>query len=503
MQENTNNTLAINTVIIQIKMIITIIAGLLSSRWALSALGEADFGLFTVVGGLISFMAIINTTMLSSSNRFMAIAVGTNDINQINEIFNVNLIVHIFIAIVTLFIAIPLGYFYVDNYINYVGDIKVVFIVFYCTLIGSVFSFIGVPFNGFLIAKEKFFVFSLAEIVSSLMKCALCYLLFFIDNNRLLIYSLVVTILSIFPVFVYVFYCVLKFHNEVRISFVKDLSKYRSVLSFSVWTGFGAIASVGQSQGGALIVNMFFNTIMNTAMGVANTINNVLNQFVLSIVQPMMPQLTKSYVKGDHIRCNSLMIASSKYSFLVLLVITSPFLVRPSFFFDLWLGYTPQYSDLFLILMIVNTLIHSLSGVITTYVFSTGNIRIYQLVVNSIILCGVLFAYFVLKTGVPAYYYLLVIIGSTFLLLLVRLLLLKYLYGYSIGDFFLKAYIPCFIVSFFYIPIYFLSLYLDDIESIIFSFVYSLIVSLFIGLNSSERRALYSVELKIYLRFFK
>ena len=76
MRENTNKAIVVNTIILYGRLAITAITGLLVSRFALQALGANDFGIFAVVGSVISFIAIINTIMLSTSNRFIAVAVG-------------------------------------------------------------------------------------------------------------------------------------------------------------------------------------------------------------------------------------------------------------------------------------------------------------------------------------------------------------------------------------------------------------------------------------------
>lgn len=76
MQENTNKSLAINTVILYVRLAVTAICGLFTTRFALEALGVVDYGLFSVIGSIISFIAIINTIMVSTSNRFIAVAIG-------------------------------------------------------------------------------------------------------------------------------------------------------------------------------------------------------------------------------------------------------------------------------------------------------------------------------------------------------------------------------------------------------------------------------------------
>jgi O-antigen/teichoic acid export membrane protein len=161
---------------------------LLSTRFALEALGVDDFGLFSVVGGVISFIAIFNTIMLSTTNRFIATAIGQGNQQKINQTFNVNLVVHIVIAVCTLIFAYPIGDWYIDKFISYSGNLESVKLVYHVTIIGSVISFIGVPFNGLLVAKERFIVFSAIDIISQVIKVIGAYSLLFVAN-RLLFYS--------------------------------------------------------------------------------------------------------------------------------------------------------------------------------------------------------------------------------------------------------------------------------------------------------------------------
>ena len=144
MQENTNKSIFVNSIILYVRLFITAVAGLFTTRFALLALGANDFGLFSVVGSVISFIAIINTIMLSTSNRFIATTIGKGNVVKINEIFNVDLVIHILIAIITLAIAYPLGNWYILTYINYDGNIDSVLTVYHVTIIGSVASFVGV-----------------------------------------------------------------------------------------------------------------------------------------------------------------------------------------------------------------------------------------------------------------------------------------------------------------------------------------------------------------------
>ena len=109
MKENTNKAIAYNSLILYAKMGITTICALLTTRFGLKALGVVDYGLFALLGGIISFMAVLNHIMMSTSNRFIAVALGKGNVDDANRQFNVNLSIHVAIALLVLIIAYPVG----------------------------------------------------------------------------------------------------------------------------------------------------------------------------------------------------------------------------------------------------------------------------------------------------------------------------------------------------------------------------------------------------------
>ena len=189
MQENTNKAIFINSIINYAKMLINTVLSLLTTRYALQALGVVDFGLFSVLGSIISFISIFNTIMLSTSNRFLAVEVGKGITSDINKQFNVNLVIFICIAVYMLLFSYPIGDWYVHKYVNYDGPIEAAMMVFTLSIIGSVFSTLATPYNGLLMAKERFIVFSSVEVVTHIIKCVVAFILVFYLENKLLIYT--------------------------------------------------------------------------------------------------------------------------------------------------------------------------------------------------------------------------------------------------------------------------------------------------------------------------
>lgn len=487
MKENSPQAILFNSIILYARLIITAACGLFTTRFALEALGVNNYGLFAVIGGIISFIAIFNTIMLSTSNRFIATAIGKNVPNLINKTFNVNLFIHILIALATIVILGPLGKLYIEHYINYEGSIQTVLNVYYISLVGSALSFIGVPYNGLLLAKERFIVFCSTDIFAAIIKLLISYLLIHYFTNKLFIYAFTLGFVTAVPTLVFFIYCRNKFPEYVKYRFVKDKALYKEVLSFSVWVGYGALASVGKTQGGALIINRFFNTLMNTAYGIANTVNGILLSFAHNVTKSIAPQITKSYASGDTQKSERLVIFASKISYFLMLFVSSPFIVTPEFIFKIWLGEIPDYVIVFTYLIIVDALIGSLNAGIPEIIFASGKIRTYQIVVNTIFLFSILVGYVVLKAGYPAYYIQVVYIIFSIIALIVRQIVLNRIVKFNNMKLFIESYLPSIIVTILFLAVFLLKPFFGPIFLIILSVVYILILIYFIGFNKKER----------------
>ncbi len=488
MQENTNKALIINSAILYARLFFMTICGLLTTRFALKALGVNDFGLFSLLGSIITFIAIFNTVMISTSNRFISVAIGRNDINEINTQFNISLIIHLIIAVVTLFIALPIGDFYIRSYLHYNGSIDTAIDVFHFTVIGSIISFIGVPYNGLLIAKENFWISTVTDIITHIFKLGITISLLYCFENKLLIYALTQGLITGIPTLIYFLYCQKVYPLYVTFKLVNEKEKYKEVFSFSGWIAYGAFATIGKSQGAQVLVNSFFNTIMNTALGLANTVNGLLSTFSNSISQPIVPQITKSYATKDKNRCDELLVMSTKFTFLVTLFISIPFLTNGEWIFSIWLGEIPPYVLVFTKLVIVDTLITSLNSGISSLIFAHGNIKLYQISINTLRLLSIIAAYIALKMGGPAYSLFWAYIVFSVIIFFVGQIVLNKTLHYDNRILWKKSYMPSLLVTILFAPFLFVKFISSPILSMV---IYQMILTILImtfGLSKSERK---------------
>lgn len=489
MQENTNRAVVYNSIISYLRLIVTTICSLFITKYALKALGVTDFGLYAVVGSVVTFAGVINTVMLSTSNRFIAVAIGKGDEKEINAQFNVNLLIHIAIAGIILLIGLPIGEWYIYKFINYEGSIGDAIWVYRFSLFGAAVSAVSVPFNGLLMAKERFFVFSIVDVIMHLIKLGVVVGLFYISiSYRLLTYSFAFALFTALPTFIYSFCCHRLFPSIVKPVFIKDKAKYKSVFSFSVWVSYGAVAVIGRSQGAALLINAFFNTIMNTALGIANNINSLISMVALNIANPIAPQVTKSYAAGNTERSYSLLKVSTKYTYLLMLIVSSPILVDCDYVLKLWLGEVPPYASLFAVLLIIDNLISSLNSGISNIIFANGKIKSYQLIVNTNRLLAIVAAYFALERGAPAYFLIITYIIFTIMNVFLVQIILHRTLNFNNKILVSGSYIPCILVTMLFLPIVlYRGIDVHPLLRIMVSALLLLGIVYFFGFGKSER----------------
>lgn len=487
MQENTNKAIAVNSIILYARMGINTILALFTTRFALQALGVADYGLFSVLGGIISFMGIFNTIMLSTCNRFLAVAIGKGDLHNINKTFNVNLIIFIGCALLLLFLAVTIGDWYVRNKINYDGPKENVLLVYYFSVLGTLIYTLGTPYNGLLMAKERFFLFSFVDVALHIVRFGVVLCLIYFFEKKLLVYTLLQSMTVAVPSIVFFWYCNRKFPEITKFHLIKEKSEFKEVFAFSGWVGFGAIAFVARNQAASLLVNFFFNTVMNTALGIANSLNHYVTLFANSVTQPIQPQITKSYAAGNYARTESLLIMSTKLTFLMMLLIGIPFFVGAEWIINLWLGQVPPYAVSFTLLLIIDNIAMSFNSGISVVLFADGRITRYQVVVSVLRLMAVVAGYFVLKSGLPPESLFITYIVFSILIVLSTQWCLKTTLNYNIKGLFLHSYLPSLLTLAFTLPIIFIPQTIVAPVRIVMSLVYYLAIVWFIGLNRTER----------------
>lgn len=507
MKENT--TLLKNSGILYLKLIVTSLISLYTSRIVLESLGVSDFGLYNVVGGIVVMVNILNIALISTTYRYIAFEIGGGNLSGINKVFNISLVLHFILALVVVLLAETIGRYYIYNKLNVPFDrIDDAMFVFHFSVLAVVFSIFSIPFQALITAQEKFSVSAIIEIIFAILKLGIAIVLIYYIGNRLRIYAILMAIIMAIPVILYLLYCYKKYKSIILWNFQRDKSKYKEMVGFSGWILLGASASIGQVQGAALIINLFFGTILNASFGLASSINTIVLVFARNLGQAAIPQITKSYSSGNTERTMQLVCYISKYSFFLMLLPALPILLETDFILKLWLKDVPEYTSIFCQLMIVNALVTCLGGGIPAVVQATGKIKYFQIIGSIISLLSLPISFLLFKYGHPSYSILIAYIVSAFINVIVSQILLKKLINFDVKTFMSISYLKIVYVVVLVSPLFFIrNLYPDNINRFIFLSIVSVIwffVAVYIvGINKNERELMSSFMKNIYFKYKK
>lgn len=503
---NDNLKLFKNGIILYLRLLITSIVGIFTSRFIIQSLGASDFGLYNVVGGIVFIMAFLNTAMTSTTYRYIAFELGKGNIDGVKKIFNISLVIHLFLAVLVVVLAFTLGEFYIRNYLN-VSDNKVedALFVFRFSVLGIFFSVISIPFQGLITAQEKFSVQATIEIIRSLLALTVAIVLIYYFGNRLRIYAILMSIVLFVPPLLFFLYSKKNYAVIVKWSFQRDKSMYREMISYSGWIMIGAGASIGKVQGAALIINSFFGTVLNASFGIANQVNSLVLIFAQNIGQVAVPQITKNFAGGNSVRSLDLVSYISKYTFFLMLLPALPLLLEIDYLLILWLGDVPIYTAIFCRLMIVNAIIDCLESGLPAAVQATGKIKYYQIILNSTSLVSLPIAYLFFKLGYPPHLIIYAYIVTATFNVVIRQILLKKLINFNVKYFIKTSYLRIFYVLLFVSPLFILQTFFPDgltrfILLTIFSIIWLSIVIYQVGIEKKEKE-LFGKLIKDYRHF--
>jgi O-antigen/teichoic acid export membrane protein len=269
-------------------------------------------------------------------------------------------------------------------------------------------------------------------------------------------------------------------------------------MGYSGWNLFGAIAGVFNNQGINILLNLFFGPIVNAARAVSYQVSGIVSQFVLNFLSATRPQITKYYASNENDKMLKLVFQTSKFSFLLLFILSMPLFLEAEYIFKLWLNIVPDYVVVFFRLILLSLLIDSLSYPLMTAAQATGNVKKYQSIVGSIIILNLPISYIFLSLDFSPQTVFFIMIANSIVCLIIRLILLKEIVDLSILLFFRKVIIPICIVSFvsYSLPTYIYYNFEYGFNRIIliifFGFISSITSTYFIGLENNERNYLLS-----------
>lgn len=484
-----------NTIFLYFRMIITLVVSLYATRVILQVLGACDYGVYNVIGGFVAMFSFLTTTMSNASTRFFSYEIGTKNISEQKNTFQVTFTIYILLVLVILILGETVGLWFVNTKLNIpIHQHKTAMYVYQFSLLALFFSVIRIPYNATIIAHEKMKFYAYLSIAEVVMKLGIIYLLLIWNIDKLLLYSILTTLVVLFVTGIYCYYSSTNF-KECSIAINFNRSKFKEILSFSGWNLTSNMGDVLMSQGLNIILNIFFGPLVNAARGLAYNIKTVVINFVGNFQTASTPQITKHYAANEIEDMKKLVFQTSRISFILMLVITTPLLFCVNQILSLWLVDVPDYTNQFTLLVLIDTLVMALGGTLNLAIQARGKLKLFVCMLSISKLMYFIIAYLCLKfMKVPPAAVFYIVILNSLTCVLIKLYssidVLKSSFTELIKELICREFLICFASSILILPIYLLLYKINSVYEYLIaisSFIIVIVISFYLGLTKQER----------------
>jgi O-antigen/teichoic acid export membrane protein len=394
-----NKSIAKNTMALYFRMLFTMAVSLYTSRVILNTLGVVDYGIYNVVGGIVSMFTFINGAMVTSTQRYLTYELGRGNMKKLQEVFSTSIYVHIGISLAIVLLAETVGlWFFYEKMVIPVERMAAAMWVFQLSILTMVVNVMSVPYNSAIVAHEKMSAFAIISVAEVVLKLIIVYMLVIGNFDKLKLFAVLSACLSLLIRFIYTQYSHRHF-IETRRVFRPNLSLIKEMGQFAGWNLWGSMAAMLMGTGVNMLLNVFFGPVVNAARGIAVQVETSVANFSTNFLMAVNPQITKLYAQNNLKEMHTLIFRASKFAFFLMFALSLPIVMETKSILTLWLKIVPDHTVVFLRLLLVIVIINAVAKPLMTSAAATGNVKKYQSVVGSILLSIVPIAYVVLRLG--------------------------------------------------------------------------------------------------------
>ena len=404
-----NKRIAKNTVMLYIRMLLIMIVSLYTTRVVLNVLGANDYGIYNLVGGVVGLMGMVTSLLSQGTSRFITIALGKNDREELRNTFSASMSIHFALAIFILFIGEIIGPWVINGLNIESNRMEAAHFVFQLSLLSSIIGVIQIPYHAVIVAHERMSVYAFISIIDVVAKLLIVYLLLVIDVDKLKLFSVLYFIVGGLTALFYYLYCKRNFKETCSYVFRIDWDLYKAIFKYTGWNAIGACAFTMNGQGITVLLSTF-GTSVNAARGIANGITGMIYKFVDSFQIAARPQIFKLCALQDYLGMNALIKRVSKFSSYLLGLVGIPLFIEMDYVLQLWLKDVPDYTVIFARFTLFQCFIQAIDIPLGMGIHAVGKMKLPNLTSAIIYMMILPISYCVIKMGtLPEIVYLVVV----------------------------------------------------------------------------------------------
>lgn len=388
---------------LSIRMVLITVVALYTSRAILEALGVDDYGIYGVIGTVVTMASFLNNSMAGATSRFITFELGRNDEEKVKSIFSTSLLIHLLIALGVAVLAETVGLWFVNTQMKFPPErMTAVNVLYQFTILTMVVNFTQVPYTAVIIAREKMNIYAYIEIVNVVLKLAAVYIVLIFKTDKLILYGILVFCITATVAMIYRIYC-MKHFPEAKSGLKYDKPLMKKMMAFSGFDLYGNMCGTLRYQGQPVIINLFFGVVANVASTITSLVTASVRGLTSSISQAFRPQIIKQYAVENVQEMSRIMLKANQFTLLAFALVGIPVFIEVPAILNIWLGQIPEYAVVFLRLALISAFIEICIEINHVGIHATGFIKYMSFFNGTFYLLCPVVSYIILRYfGMPA-----------------------------------------------------------------------------------------------------
>ena len=422
------------------------------------ALGEVDYGLVGLIGGLTGFVSFFNGLLASAVGRFYAVSVGSakktgNEVEGLEECrrwFNTALSIHSIVPVGLLLVGYPAGVWAIEHFLTIPSDrIGDCIWVWRFTCASCFIGMFNVPFGAMYTAKQEIAELTIYSFITTTLNAFFLYYMVSHPGIWMTKFAAWQFLLGAGPQLVIAIRAIIKY-SECRIRFtymwngvyVFQVAKYayaRFLAEFSMMIS---------SQARAILVNKYVGPTFNASVAIGTMVSGHAMTLAGSMSGAFYPAIANAAGEGDEKRVRDLCFVVCRLATILVLVFAIPLLLEVDVVLKLWLVNPPKWAGEICSAVLIYEILNRMTDGHWMAVLSIGRGVVYYS--HRVCIAGLLFVVvtwilFAVGFGMWSLVVGIVLMGAVITFL--RALLTRIVIGYSLRHWIKHVVAPIFLAA--------------------------------------------------------
>lgn len=452
-----NKRIAINVIATYGRSLYSLFLGLFTSRWALSALGEVNYGLLCLVGGLSGFVVFLNTLLSSATSRYFAFTIGRTQIpgnyesalTECREWFSTAFFIHLILAALLVGLGYPLGRWAINEFLSIPVDrIHACQIVWVTVIVSCFVNMINVPFQAMYNAKQEIAEMTMYNVITATANAIFIFYTVRNPSDWLIPYAIWGAILSLVPLLIMSVRAFILYPEcKIVSSALVRVDKLKEMFCYSLAQFVADFASMISGQGISVAINKFLGVSYNAAAGISQKVTDQVQSLGTAMMGALNPVIANSAGANQLDRMRYFSLLSCKYGSFFVMIFAIPLLLEVDEVMHLWLQSPPNGATILCVLAMITFVVDRLTAGLSSAIEALGKIAAFKVSMGMAGLLPFLFCLIILSNGFGVAGVGLGILLSKLPFAAIRLYYARKLAGMSISIWLKKVFVPCAAIS--------------------------------------------------------